>query len=245
MKVTDSYEKVFKDKNRVLVVLGHPDDIEVNCGGIIARLVEDNKKVRIVVTTNGGKGVKDKKGLKENEFAKSRIAEQIRAGLELGVPKSENFNLDIPDGELETTVENIGKVAFHIRQFKPDAIITHNPHDKVIEFFKTSAWVNHRDHRHTALLVIDAVYPYARDRGFFPEHFIKGVKPHSVTHLLFADYYNHPKVRFFDISKQLEKKKKALIQHESAFDEEFADDIIEENKIDKSYYEPLGYYEVY
>ena len=173
MKITDSFNTVFGDKNRVLVVMAHPDDNEIICGGIVARLLAEGKKVRLVVMTNGGKGFQDRTDVTEQEFAKIRVNEQLSAGKELGLSEGDNFNLDVPDGELENTMENIGKVAFHIRQFKPDIIITQNPFDVINTFSNETHWVNHRDHRSTASIVLDAAYPYSRDRGFFPEHFSK------------------------------------------------------------------------
>src|SRR3989338_7563436 len=111
--IKDSYSKIFSDINNVLVVLAHPDDMEVNCCGLMARLCAEGKKVRLVVTTNGGKGMKDKEGVTEDSFAVSRIAEQKKAGEVLGIPESENFNLDIPDGELFHSLDNIEKIVFH------------------------------------------------------------------------------------------------------------------------------------
>ncbi|KKS20688.1 MAG: GlcNAc-PI de-N-acetylase family, partial [candidate division WWE3 bacterium GW2011_GWA1_41_8] len=97
--IKDSFSEIFNNVKKVLVVLGHPDDMEIICGGTIARLTSENIQVRLVVTTNGGKGMKDKQGLIENEFAKSRVDEQISAGKILGISEDQNFNLQIPDGE--------------------------------------------------------------------------------------------------------------------------------------------------
>jgi len=52
----DSYDDIFKDKERILVVFAHPDDAEIYCGGTIARLTKDNKEVRVVKVTSGNKG---------------------------------------------------------------------------------------------------------------------------------------------------------------------------------------------
>lgn len=241
----DNFEKIFDGVNNVLVVLAHPDDMEINCGGLMARLAASKRALRLVVTTNGGKGTKEK-FINEGQFAKTRIEEQIKAGEILGVPISENFNLQIPDGGLETIVKNIEKIAFHIRQFKPELVITHNPEDAIIHFFDQSTWINHRDHKNTAQITIDAIYPYARNTGFFPEHFSQHhLTTHSVKKLLLTDHYTKPEVRYFLIDKFLDKKKKALQQHLSVFDLSDADDYIEENKIGEQYFEPLGYYEVY
>jgi LmbE family N-acetylglucosaminyl deacetylase len=235
MKITDSYNQIFGNKNSVLVVMAHPDDNEIICGGIVARLLDEGKKVRLVVMTNGGKGFQDRVDVTEKEFAKIRVGEQSAAGRDLGLPEEENFNLDILDGELENTLENIGKVVFHIRQFKPDIIITQNPYDVINTFSDDVHWVNHRDHRATASIVLDATYPYSRDRGFFPEHFSKsGLAPHTVSELLFSDSYSYPDVLYFDVTEYIDKKKAALLQHKSAFPSE----TVEEEFLAESRLEP-------
>ena len=110
MAIKDSFLEIFTDVNRVLVVLAHPDDMEVNCGGLISRLIDSGKKVRLIVTTNGGKGTKDKKNINEKKFAGTRVDEQLQAGKILGILQEENFNLQIPDGEVEANLETIEKV---------------------------------------------------------------------------------------------------------------------------------------
>ena len=246
MKAKDSYDEIFSDIDRILVVLAHPDDMEINCGGIIARLISDKKEVRLVVTTSGGKGTKDKEGIQEEDFGNSRINEQIEAGKVLGIPENQNFNLKIPDGELETSIENIGKIVFHIREFKPDLIITHNPNEIFIDFNGNSCWVNHRDHRNTAQITVDAVYPYSRDTGFFTDQLSQiHLETHTVTKLLIADTYTEKDVRYFKIDNFIEQKKNALKKHISAFSPDSVGDFIEENKYEKNYFEPLKYYKVY
>jgi LmbE family N-acetylglucosaminyl deacetylase len=245
MKVKDSFDEIFGSLNKVLVVMAHPDDMEITCGGLVARLTDVGKKVRLVVTTNGGKGMQDKKGFSENDFGQARSEEQLKAGEILGIPQRENFNLQFPDGEVSSGIESIEKIVFHIREFKPDIVITHNPEDIIVHFFEKSSWVNHHDHRNTGTVTIDALYPYSRDRGFFPEHFEKGMEQHTVTKLLLTDSYVKPQCKYFQIDKYASKKRAALQQHLSAFSPEDASDFVEENKIDDHYFEPLGFYEVY
>ncbi|MEK7595685.1 MAG: PIG-L family deacetylase [Patescibacteria group bacterium] len=245
MTPKDSFPEIFNGIDKVLVVLAHPDDMEVNCGGLIARLTEESKNVRLIATTNGGKGTKDKK-INEEAFGATRVNEQIRAGEILGIPQSQNFNLQIPDGELETDLKTIEKIVWHIREFKPNIVITHNPEDLIIRFFNKSTWVNHRDHRNTAEATLDAIYPYSRDANFFPQQLSKDkLTGHKVTKVLVTDSYTKHELRYFDIGNYLEKKKLALQQHVSAFSPEDAKDYIEENRIGDGYFEPLAFYTVY
>lgn len=243
--LTDSFDKIFKNKKRILVVLAHPDDTEINCGGITARLTKAGKKVRYVVTTNGGKGSHDRKDMGEKQFAKINVAEQMTAGKILGIPKEENFNLNIPDGEIEDSLQYIEKIVFHIRQFKPEIVITHNPSDTFIRFSDKSWWINHRDHLNTAKCTINAMYPYARDWGFSQEHFKQGLKPWTVKELLYADAYQDPTLKYFDISSVLEIRKKALAAHKTAFNEEDVLDYMSEVEVGEGHFEQLGYLKIY
>lgn len=246
MKIKDSFNKVFKDKNRILTVMAHPDDMDLTCGGTVARLISSGKKVRLLVMTNGGKGIKDRTDITEKEFARQRVSEQMEAGLELGIPKQENFNLNIPDGELETRIDNIEKVVFHIREFKPDIVITHNPRHPIIRFSKNYYWVNHRDHRNTGLITIDAMYPYSRDRAFFPQHFKKHkLSYHKVNQLLFVDAYSDPELLYFDVTQFTDKRKKALLRHKGAFTKQDVESLMDEVKVGDNYFEPLGFMEIY
>lgn len=238
----DSFNKILGNKQKVMVVMAHPDDAEIVCGGTMARLVAEGKKVRLVVTTDGAKGVGDKK-LNLDEFKKQRLADQIKGGITLGLSEDEIFNLGLPDGEIENTIENIGKIAYHIREFKPDIIVTHNPEDVLIPVYgKNTGWVNHRDHLITGLLTCFAAYPYARDRAFFPKQIEKGLTGHAVKEMLFADSYKREEAISFDIGKFLDQKKKAIQAH---FLPDDADEYLEENKAKDGYFEVLGYYKIY
>ncbi|MDD2822617.1 MAG: PIG-L family deacetylase [Candidatus Daviesbacteria bacterium] len=239
--MTDSFESIFKDKNKILVVMAHPDDNEIVCGGIVARLIDEGKKVRVVVMTNGGKGMRDRTDVNEEQFAKIRLIEQKKAGVELGLSEDDMFNLNIADGELEDSLENIGKIVYHIREFKPDIIITHNPEEKINTFSEDTKWVNHRDHRYTATLVLDAAYPYSRDTAFFPEQLKNGLSPHCVGQFLMSDFYTHPDAKYFEVGKYLDKRRKALEKHTNGLDQEEIDSFMEEIQKENGHFETLRY----
>ncbi|KKT76076.1 MAG: LmbE family protein [Microgenomates group bacterium GW2011_GWA1_Microgenomates_45_10] len=238
----DSYKDIFGNKTKVMVVMAHPDDAEIVCGGTVARLIAEGKKVRLVVTTDGAKGIGDKE-IDLVEFKKRRFEDQVSGGVALGLFKDEIFNLGLPDGEVENTVENIGMIAYHIREFKPEIIITHNPQDVLIKVYgQNEGWVNHRDHLITGMITCFAAYPYARDHAFFPEQVKQGLKGHTVKELLFADSYQKEEKIFFDIGGFLKQKKEGISKH---FLPEAADEYIEENKTESGYFEVLGFYKIY
>ena len=215
--VVDSYDKVFKDKSRILVVFSHPDDADFFASGTIARLVEDHKLVRVVKMTSGNKGSKQN-DYDEQGLALEREKEDATSMGILGVLPENNINLRLGDGEVEASLETISLVVNQIRLFKPDIVITHNPEVVVVEFGHGMSHVNHRDHRNTGTSVIDAIYPYSRDVLFFPKQLENPeAASHKVTQFLLTDSYNHPQEIFVDITNTYSKRINALKSHTSQF----------------------------
>ncbi len=241
----DSYNEIFGNKERVIIFLGHPDDMEIICGGLVARLIADGKKVRSVIGTNGDKGMHEAEYSTE-KFKEIRLESQKKAGVELGLEEDEIFNLDFPDGQTENTYENIGKIVYHLREFQPDIIITQNPFELINDFDEKTRWINHRDHRTLSQMVVDATYPYCRDKGFFPEQIKAGLKPCYVGEFLFADCYTRYNPVGFEISEFVDKKEAALMHHTNGgvLSKEEINDFIEETKREEGNFEVLGYQKI-
>lgn len=238
----DSYKEILEDKDRILIVLAHPDDAEICFGGTIARLRRDGKNVRTVIATNGNKGMHEGNYSTE-EFRKIRLDSQKKAGLKLGLKEEEIFNLDIPDGEVEASIENIEKVVYHLREFQPQIIITHNPFELINDFDKEIRWINHRDHRKLAELVFDATYPYCRDNGYFPQQIEDGLKACYVSEFLMTDCYLRNNPVGFEVSDFLKEKESSLKEHMAGgvLSQEEVDGFMEEIQHEGGNFEILGY----
>ena len=217
----DSYNEIFEKKERVMFVFAHPDDAEIYCGGLIARLREDGKKVMLVKMTTGNKGSRDSK-TSEEELAKTREQEDTNALEVLGLEKSDSVNLNLGDGEVENTNETIELLVKEIRKFKPDLLVTHNPENVLIRDLGGDYYVNHKDHRNTAISVVDAAYPYSRDTLFFPKQLEEGLECHTVTEFLFVDSWGHEDTVHIEITTQEEKRTKAIASHKSQYSEDDA-----------------------
>lgn len=224
---TDSFNRVFGNKTRILVVMSHPDDAEIYCGATIARLTRSGKKVRIVKMTYGDRGCKQEV-ITQKALRKIRIKEDKAAMQILGIKDDDNIYLGIGDGEVEHNLKTIGLVVYQIRLFKPEIVITTNPQDTIIRFEKDVNWVNHRDHRHCGRIAIDAAYPYARDLLFFPEQLKeKGIAlprtmtmvrgSHTCTEFLLTDYYAGPDLVYIDVTDYIDYRTKALAAHSSQY----------------------------
>lgn len=234
-----TYNQIFKNKKRVLFFPAHPDDIMVFFGGLIIQLIKDGKEVFVVTVSNGARGSKDSI-ISEEGLAKQRLEEEV-AGLEfLKVPRENHVYLNYKDGEVESNMQLIGDVVKYIRKFKPDIVCTHEP-TSIYQAVSdgTGFWVQHRDHRKVAEAVVDAAYPFSRDRSFFPEQIKEGLEPHTVLDLLLTEENG---VNFkFDYTDNLETKKAAMRFHKSQMDENFISEVVESIKENDRYLEYFNY----
>lgn len=151
----DSYSQIFGSKQKVLFVFAHPDDAEIYAGGTISRLVDDGKIVCLVKMTTGNKGSRDLE-ISESQLANLREAEDATALECLGLKFEDSVNLNLGDGQVENNLETIEKLVRQIRRFQPDLIVTHNPEKVLIRDLTGSFYMNHRDHRNTAISILDA-----------------------------------------------------------------------------------------
>lgn len=219
-----NYKQVFENKNNILFVTAHPDDVIVFFGALIHKLRQEQKNVYVVLATNGARGSRQNT-ISETELAKIRMAEEANALKVLGVDESHLFCLGYADGEMESNLKLIGEVAYYLRKFKIDMVCTHEPRLQCIKTYQANGYfVQHRDHRKIGEAVIDAVYPFSRDRSFFPEHYVEGIEPHSVHEILLTD---ESEANFdFDCTEYAEIKKQAMREHKSQFSSERIEEIM-------------------
>ncbi len=223
--IQDSYSSVFQNTNKILCVFAHPDDLEIMCGGLVARLIADGKDVRSVKVTSGDMGSRQEK-ITEVELKNAREIEDSNAMAVLGLKPENNIYLQVLDGRVENSVENIGKIAQQIRLFQLDLIITHNPEVSIVRFDKENSWFNHRDHRATGQLAFDAAYPYSRDLLFFPEHFQDPkAKSWACDTFLVVDSYGHEDSVFFDVTDFVDKRVEAQAKHQTQYNLESAQEM--------------------
>jgi len=188
---------------RALVVMPHPNDGEVWCGGTVARWVKEGSEVYFLLCTDGGKGTTDPE-MTPDRLASIREQEQRAGARILGV--KELATLGYSDGELEESREFLGGVVRAVRRFRPDVVLCPEIHRR------GSPW--HRDYRITGQVTADAVYPYARDRLHFNELFVEeGLEPHKAGTVLF--WGPDAPDTFVDIGDTVETKIKALLCHVS------------------------------
>src|SRR5213080_1963291 len=125
---------------RIICFGAHPDDCEIQAGGVAALWAAKGHKVKFVSVTNGDIGHWREAG---GPLALRRKTEVEAAAKILGVTSE---ILDIHDGELLPTVENRRTLTRLVREWNADIVMGPRPNDY------------HPDHRYTGVLVQDAAY---------------------------------------------------------------------------------------
>jgi LmbE family N-acetylglucosaminyl deacetylase len=156
---------------KILAVLAHPDDESFGLGGTLALYAQRGFETYYICATRGEAGSADPEFLNGfKDTAEMRTDELMRASKELGLkeviflgyrdsgmPGMEANNH--PDAQINHPIEEVaGKVVKHIREIRPDVIITFDP----IGGYK------HPDHIHIHKATVLA-FANADDENFHPE----------------------------------------------------------------------------
>jgi bacillithiol biosynthesis deacetylase BshB1 len=121
----------------ILAIGAHPDDVDLTCGGTLAKLVAGGRSVAIVDLTRGEMGTR---GTPEKRLQEAQASARV-------IGARERITLDLGDGRLENNAENRTKVIEIIRSLRPTLIFTHYWDDL------------HPDHAATGQIVRAVMYP--------------------------------------------------------------------------------------
>lgn len=169
----------------------HPDDVEIGCGGTLAKLAQQGYACGIVDLTEGEMGTRGtvEERCRESAAAAAILNAQIR------------LNLHIPDAGITASPENRLKVIEVIRRYRPALVFAPYPEDR------------HPDHGHASLLVTEACF-YAGVKKIAPA----GPPPHRPARLIYYMVtYEFTPSFLVDISQQLAVKLEAIKAHRSQF----------------------------
>lgn len=182
---------------KILAIGCHPDDLEIGCGGTLARYAKQGHEVTMCHVANGDKG---HVVIMPGELRSIRTKEAEDSGRHIGAKRV--INIDIPDLEVNSNnQDNVDKIIDLIRDTKPDLIITHSPEDYM------------KDHKEVSKLVFDASFSSS--------------VPHKITNNpcyapIVPIYYmdnlagvNFLPTEYVDITETIEIKIQALDFHQS------------------------------
>jgi LmbE family N-acetylglucosaminyl deacetylase len=195
-----------EERQRILVVLAHPDDPEFFCGATLAKWARVGKEVRYLVLTCGDKG-SDNPEMTPELLCADRQIEQRAAAAVIGA--TQVMFLSYRDGELENTLDVRREIVREIRRYKPQIIVTCDP----TTYFRANAYINHTDHRTAGAAALDAVFPAAGNRMYFPELLADGLEPYAPKEI-WMSLTNDPNV-WVEVNDTLAIKIAALREHKS------------------------------
>ncbi len=128
----------------VLAIGPHPDDVELGCGGTVALLAQQGRKVGILHLTRGERGTR---GTPEEREAEARAAAEALGAVAVDF-------LDCGDGALRRTEAEEDTLIEVLRRWRPEIVLGPAPADR------------HPDHGRGHRLVADAAfYAGLRRRG--------------------------------------------------------------------------------
>jgi LmbE family N-acetylglucosaminyl deacetylase len=181
---------------RVLAVGAHPDDLEILCGGTLARFVAEGHEVVMCNATLGNRGSFEHTS---EEIARIRLAEARRAAELCG---AEHVTLGFSDADVNAhDREQIRAVIDLVREARPDLVITHSPNDYM------------GDHNEISKLVFDASF-----HATLPLFETARPHPARVTPIYFMDTVmglGFQPTEYVDVTATIETKAQMLAAHES------------------------------
>ncbi len=174
----------------LLAIAPHPDDVELTCGGTMAKMAEAGYTTGILDLTRGETGTR---GTPE-----MRLREAAKAGKILGAKVRRNLGL--PDAHLRVCDEYKAAIAEVIRELEP--------HTVILPYWEG----RHPDHYTSAILGFEACFVAGlKNYGLAGEAF----RPFKIIYA--AAYANVMPTFAVDITAQYERRKRAILAYESQF----------------------------
>lgn len=179
----------------ILAFGAHPDDVELSCGGTIAKEVSLGKKVGIVDLTRGELGTRGNAEIRDRE---SKQAASI-----LGVSTREN--LGFRDGFFRNDEAHQLEIIKILRKYKPKVVLCNAQTDR------------HIDHGRAASLVHDACFlsGLRKIETVINDKPQKIWRPSQVYH--YMQWNNDPCDFVVDVSEFMDKKMESILAYSSQF----------------------------
>lgn len=183
------------NKGNILAIGAHPDDIELVCGGTLAKYAKLGYKIYMYHACDGDKG-----GLyKSSEEIRDERAKEAKNSAK--VINAVSFGGDFKDTEVVVNLENRIHIIDIIRQCDPAVIFTHYPNDY------------HTDHVNISKLVFEASYLVN-----LPNLKTSHKAMETLPRLYYFDTVSgvgfNP-IEYVDITEVIDLKLKMMMQHKS------------------------------
>lgn len=193
----------------VVAVGAHPDDVEIGCGGIVAKLVEQGHRVAMIDLTDG-------EPTPYSSGPEVRMAEARQAATTLGA--CERITLDLPNRRLFDTFEARVALASQFRRLRPRLVLSLGGKTPLAS----------PDH-YQAVLITEAAVFYSRLSKW--DEYFPGLPPYPVPAMLYY-FLAHRTLApapsdamVVDIGSTLERKMQSIGCYRSQFPPSKADTI--------------------
>lgn len=191
------------DRLDVVAIAPHPDDLEIICGGTLAKLVRQGYRVGMIDLTTGEPTPRGTEAIRAQEADAARQCLGVQVRINLGLP-----NRELMDGPPARYA-----VATWLRRYRPTVVIGTAGRTPAAS----------PDH-HQAHLLIEAARFYSQLTKWNDR--FAGTEPYRVPHLVYAPFPFDAEQRSWhgsfviDISDTFEQKLQAVRCYQSQFDEE-------------------------
>ena len=180
----------------ILAIAAHRDDVEQTCGGTLLAMHARGWRTGILDLTQGESGTRG--------TAADREAEANAAARILNVAHREA--LDLPDGNVQNTLENRLKIAAVLRRLRPRVVI--------LPYWQG----RHPDHYTTATLGYESCFVAGLSKIETPGPNGEPAAPHRPFKILYASLYADVRPTFVvDITPFVEQRLQSLLAYRSQY----------------------------
>ena len=174
---------------KILAIGAHLDDIEIACGGTLAKAVRNGHQVKVLIMSKSGYTNKEGKVQRADDIA---VAEGTNALHVLGIQDIEILDFETKDIPFRSDVVNA--IDIRMSSYDPNVIFTHHPFD------------THQAHVGVSIATIAAA---RRKNTVF---FYEPITPSGRSYVAFKP------VLYVDIEDSIEQKRASLREHKSEYD---------------------------
>ena len=183
---------------KILAIGAHLDDIEIACGGTLAKAAEAGHNVKVLIMSKSGYTNKEGNVQRSDDVA---VIEGLNALHTLGIEDIEI--LDFPTKDIPFSSDVVNAIDLRMSAYNPDVIFTHHPFD------------THQAHEGVSKASIAA----ARRKNTVI--FYEPITPSGRSYVAFKPHL------YVDIESTLNKKIESLKCHTSEYNKFGAEDWIE------------------
>lgn len=179
----------------ILAIGAHPDDVELGCGGTLAKLISEGKTVAVIDLTQGELGTRGTNVTRAEEAAESsRI---------MGYVSREN--LKMKDGFLVNTEDYQMQIVKMIRKYQPEMVFANAIDDRHPDHAKASKLVSDACFL-SGLVKIETTLNNESQKAWRPKHIFNYIQWKNITPAF-----------VIDVSDFMEKKIEACLAYKTQF----------------------------